>query len=109
MQDSRKTFGQLIHEARKREGYNLRQLAALITKEDGEPITHQYLSDLENDRCNPPSDRILEELARELKISLADLYVQAKRFPPYFDVSNEAHVAAARAMMLKVIDGKLAA
>jgi transcriptional regulator with XRE-family HTH domain len=102
MKNPIKTFGQTIYEARKREGYKLEVLASLITKEDGEPITHQYLSDLEKDRRNPPSDRIIQELARELKIPVADLYLKAKRFPPNFDLKNEEHVAAARAMMRKL-------
>lgn len=104
MKNSMKTFGQTIYHARKNKGYKLGYVASLITKEDGEPITHQYLSDLENDRRNPPSDRIIQELARVLQIPITDLYLKAKRFPPSFDLSNDKHVAAAKAMLKKLTE-----
>lgn len=102
MKNSVKTFGQTIYEARKRKGYKLDYVASLIIKEDGEPITHQYLSGLENDRRSHPSDRIIQELARVLDIPPTELYVKAKRFPPSFDPSNEKQVALIRAVFKKL-------
>ncbi len=101
MQNSRMTFGQTVHKARKEGGYKLGQVAALIAKEDGEPITHQYLSDIENDR-RTPSDHVIEQLATILNIPVVDLYLKAKRFPSYFDINDEKQAAAARAMLSKL-------
>lgn len=90
MENSRRTFGQYIAWARGKAGYNLREMAALVRKEDGEPISHQYLSDLENDRRNPPSDHLIEEIARVLNERLSEvtselLYLKARRVPPDID------------------------
>ena len=84
------TFGQYISWARKKAGLNLRDMAALITKEDGEPISNQYLSDIENDKRNPPSDHMLEQMAKVLKervpeVTAALLYLKARRVPPYIN------------------------
>lgn len=102
MKNSVKTFGQTVYEARKKKGYKLDYVASLITKDDGEPITHQYLSGLENDRRSHPSNRIIQELARVLDIPLTELYLKAKRFPPSFDPNNEKQAALVRAMFKKL-------
>lgn len=62
----RKTFGHIISEARKRVGLSQKQLAALIKKENGEPISPQYLNDIEHDRRNPPNEFIIKQLAARL-------------------------------------------
>ena len=54
--ETSQTFGQYIAWARERAGLTLREMAALIIKEDGTPMSNQYLSDIENDRRNPPAD-----------------------------------------------------
>lgn len=102
MENSPNTFGQTISAARKKKGYTMVDLASRITKEDGEPITQQYLSGLENDRRSHPSDQIIQELARVLEIPVAELYVKAKRFPPSFDPSNNKYVAAVKAIVKKL-------
>jgi transcriptional regulator with XRE-family HTH domain len=63
------TFGQIITEARKKLGLSQKQLAEKIKKEDGEPISPQYLNDIERDRRNPPSELLLTQFAKELKLS----------------------------------------
>jgi transcriptional regulator with XRE-family HTH domain len=52
------TFGQVIAEARKKASLNQRELANLIRKEDGGPISQPYLNDIEHDIRNPPSDAL---------------------------------------------------
>ena len=89
MEDSRKTFGQTIAESRRDAGYSLKYVAARVKKEDGEPITHQYLSDLERDRRLPPQDKLIKQLAEVLGISETFLYIKAKRLPPSFDTDSE--------------------
>jgi transcriptional regulator with XRE-family HTH domain len=80
--DGKMTFGQLITDARKKAHLSQRELAALLKKEDGEPISPQYLNDLERDRRNPPSDLIIKQLAEILRIDLDYLYACADKFPP---------------------------
>jgi transcriptional regulator with XRE-family HTH domain len=61
-------FGQVITDARKKLDLTQKELAARIRKEDGAPISPQYLNDLERDRRNPPSDHLIREFARELRL-----------------------------------------
>ena len=75
------TFGQFIAEARKKARMSQKELAARITKEDGQPISPQYLNDIEHDRRNPPSESIIKQLARVLKVELDILYYYAGRLP----------------------------
>ena len=53
------TFGQAISEACKDKGTSQRELVLKIVKEDGAPISPQYLNDIERDRRNPPGDHLL--------------------------------------------------
>lgn len=75
------TFGQTISEARKQANLSQRQLAALVTKEDGHSISPQYLNDIERDRRNAPSDHLIEQFAEVLGISEYVLYHQAGEVP----------------------------
>jgi transcriptional regulator with XRE-family HTH domain len=76
------SFGSLISTARKRRKLSQRQLAALIMKEnDREPISAQYLNDIEHDRRNPPSEYIIAQLARELGLSKDRLCLIAGTLP----------------------------
>lgn len=89
-QGARKTFGQYVGWARREAGFNLRDMAALIKKEDGTSITNQYLSDIENDKRNPPSDHLIEQMAKVLgeyveEVTPEVLYLKARRVPPYID------------------------
>ena len=63
------TFGQIIAEARKKLGLSQKELAERIKKEDGEPISPQYLNDIERDRRNPPSEFLISQFAKELTLS----------------------------------------
>ena len=56
---------------------------------DGEPISPQYLNDIERDRRNPPSDFLIERFAKELKIDVARLYYWAKKIPADIAPSKE--------------------
>ena len=75
------TFGQVIATARKELGISQRELALRALKEDGTPISPQYLNDIERDRRNPPGDHLLEQLARELALDKDYLYFLAGKFP----------------------------
>src|SRR3569833_499161 len=48
--DTPLSFGRYLSESRKRLGISQKELAGRILKEDGEPISPQYLNDLERAR-----------------------------------------------------------
>ena len=75
------TFGQAIAAARKRLSISQRELALKVVKEDGTPISPQYLNDIERDRRNPPGDHLLEQLSRALDLDKDYLYFLAGKFP----------------------------
>jgi transcriptional regulator with XRE-family HTH domain len=91
------TFGQIIAEARKKANLSQKELAARIKKEDGQPISPQYLNDIERDRRNPPSDLLIEQFAAILMIEKDVLYFYAGELPS--DVkdtqTDSEHVVAA--------------
>jgi transcriptional regulator with XRE-family HTH domain len=55
--------------------------ARRILKEDGTPISPQYLNDIERDRRNAPIAHILEGLAMELGLSPDVLYFLVGQIP----------------------------
>jgi transcriptional regulator with XRE-family HTH domain len=75
------SFGQIIGEARKKAQLSQKQLAEKIKKEDGEAISPQYLNDIERDRRNPPSEYLISQLAKELKLSKDYLLAAAGSLP----------------------------
>jgi transcriptional regulator with XRE-family HTH domain len=77
-----KAFGDTIAAARKKLGMSQRELAAKILKEDGLPISVQYLNDIEHGRRNPPSsEHLMAQLARALNLPKNQLMVQAGYLP----------------------------
>ncbi len=95
MEQARTTFGQYLAKKRKEKGWNLRHMASLIKKEDGQPISYQYISELENGRRNPPSDYIIERIAEVLKVPAGILFIKARRVPAYLDIEDEGTADAA--------------
>lgn len=75
------TFGQIISGARKKLGLSQKQLAERIKKENGESISPQYLNDIERDRRNPPSEYLIAQLSKELKLSKDYLLLAAGTLP----------------------------
>lgn len=61
------TFGNLIASARKDQKLSQKELAERIIKEDGQPITPQYLNDIEHNRRSPSSDYLVKQFAKVLK------------------------------------------
>ena len=76
-----KTFGNVVSEARKSLGLSQKQLASEIFKEDGEPISPQYLNDIERDRRNAPSQHLILEFARLLPLNADYLFALAQSWP----------------------------
>ena|ERR1700722_2564589 len=76
-----KTFGTLISEARRAKGLSQKDLASKVKKEDGQPISAQYLNDIEHDRRNPPSEPLIGQIAEVLTVSKDVLCVAAGTIP----------------------------
>jgi len=79
--DSGNTFGRFIAERRKSLGFSQKELAARIKKEDGTPISPQYLNDIEHDRRNPPPDYLLVQFADALNLARDELFFRAGQLP----------------------------
>ena len=74
------TFGDAITRARKDKRLSQKEVAAGTLKEDGRPISAQYLNDVEHNRRNPPSEFIVRQLANTLGLDLDYLLFLAGRF-----------------------------
>jgi transcriptional regulator with XRE-family HTH domain len=60
-------LGDAINQARRARKLTLRQLAEQVTKDDGTPISPQYLNDIELHH-RVPTPRVLREFARVLEL-----------------------------------------
>jgi transcriptional regulator with XRE-family HTH domain len=76
-----KTFGAIISEARRAKELSQKDLASKVLKEDGQPISPQYLNDVERDRRNPPSEPIIVQLAKILDLDKDVLCLAAGMIP----------------------------
>ena len=101
------TFGETIAGARKDRGVSQREMAMRILKEDGTPISPQYLNDIERDRRNPPGDPLLEQLAKELDLEKDFLYFLAGKLPSDMRAAsrNPKQVAAAFKAFRRTLGG----
>ena len=75
------TFGEAITVGRKNKGISQKELANIIVKEDGQPITPQYLNDIEHDRRSPSSDHMVRQFARRLDYSEDYLFWLVGKLP----------------------------
>lgn len=74
------TFGRAVSNARKAKEINQKQLAEAIKREDGEPISPQYLNDIEHDRRIPASE-VIKQIAELLELDADYLHFLAKKWP----------------------------
>jgi hypothetical protein len=80
-------------------------LASKIKKEDGQPISAQYLNDIGHDRRNPPSGHLLEQFAHELDKPVEVFYYWAGELPADLkgqDAEEEQIVTAYQAFRKKL-------
>ena len=75
------TFGAVISEARKKLAMSQKELATKILREDGAPISPQYLNDIERDRRAPTSDHMVAQFAVALDLKADYLHYLNGRFP----------------------------
>jgi transcriptional regulator with XRE-family HTH domain len=78
----KKTFGGVVASARKALRLSQKELASLVIKEDGTPITPQYLNDIEHDRRSPTTDHTVTALAKALGEDPAYFFVLAGKVHP---------------------------
>ena len=82
------TFGTAISSARKKRGLAQKELAEKILKEDGgEPISPQYLNDIEHDRRSPSSE-IIRQLAQVLDLDADYLHLIVGKWPDDLQVNE---------------------
>lgn len=79
------TVGRIIAQSRKELGVSQKELARRVKKEDGSPISPQYLNDIERDRRNAPSSQLLDQFARELNLPHDYLHFLARQLPEDID------------------------
>ena len=87
------TFGQAVIEARKRKKMSQKELASSIVKEDGTPISPQYLNDIERDRRNPPNEAIIAQFAEILEVPEEYFFFLANEIPPKYRSSSPSNPA----------------
>ena len=75
-------LGQVIAQARKKLQITQKELASRIEREDGKPISPQYLNDIERNR-RTPGDYVLEQLAKTLELdqNMEYLYYLVGKWP----------------------------
>ena len=84
------TFGRYIADARKKLQMSQKELASqILREEDDEPISPQYLNDLEHNRRNPPGPQMLKQFADVLGLDYDVLFFAAGQYPE--DVQGEPH------------------
>ena len=69
------TFGEQIKELRKAQGISQRDLAGQAG------IDFTYLSKIENNRMEPPSESVIRRIAEALEANADELLVLANKFP----------------------------
>ena len=103
------SFGRQIAKRRKELGLSLKDVADRVKKEDGKPISPQYLNDIEHDRRQPDSEHLLDQLAASIKIQPEVLYYHAGKLgdsTKVQKVSDENIVAAYKAFRKTLKSGK---
>ena len=75
------TLASVVRDARKQKSLTLQAVASQVIKEGGQPITPQYVYDIERGRCSSPSDGVLDQLAGALGLNRDWLYYLCGRLP----------------------------
>ena len=99
------TLGQVLAAARKGRKLSLREVVPHIEKEDGLPISPQYLNDIEHDR-RIPSPVVLDGLADFYKLAKDYLHFLTGSIPPDLKrrAATESEVIAAYQAFRKRLD-----
>ena len=94
------TFGRYIADARKKLHMSQKELASqILREEDDEPISPQYLNDIERDRRNPSSDHLIQQFAKILTIDAHHLSDLAGKLPEEIRRKNPSEDAVKAAFL----------
>lgn len=83
-------FGRFIRREREEREMTLTELARRVE------VSIAYLSRIERERENPPPDRLMTALARELGLPVDDVFAAARRLPPDLRARTEDVIAVYR-------------
>ena len=81
-------LGDVIRGARRQRELSQKDLAEKLKNKEGDPISPQYLNDIELNRRVPPS-YLLEQIAQRLQLDGDALHVMAGQLPP--NVRPDSH------------------
>lgn len=102
------TFGEAISAARKAKGFSQKELAERIQREDGDPISPQYLNDIEHNRRSPSSEQLVTQFSKVLGLDADYLSFLADRWPASLRraIRSQQEFSAAVTLFRKSIKGK---
>lgn len=86
-----KKLGDVISNARKQKGWSLRELAERVKKDDGSPISPQYLNDIEHGN-RTPTGQLIDNLAKALMLDRDYLLILSGSQPE--EMNKHPEVAA---------------
>jgi transcriptional regulator with XRE-family HTH domain len=88
------TFGQNIKQQRLRLEYSLRKVCEAVLNDDGNAISVSYLNDIEQGRRNPPTGKVVVQLAKVLNLDVQELLGKAGKVDPIIEdaVNKEVEV-----------------
>jgi len=99
------TFGEVVREARKAKQESQKDLAGRLRNRDQEPISPQYLNDIELDRRVPP-EYLVTQLAQRLGIDADLLHALAGQLPSNVKRHSPQKVAQAMKAFRKSLGEK---
>lgn len=73
-----KTFGEIIKDARKEKRITQRDLAKMIS------VDFTYISKIETGALEPPSESVIDKIAKILELDPNELFILAKKVPTEF-------------------------
>jgi len=95
------TFGEYLRNLRRNKGISQRDLAQSVG------VSFTYLSKIENEKLDPPSEQILIKIAKYINIDPDTLIIEAKKVPLEIQdiiISNPNIVKLIRAVNEKQLD-----
>ncbi len=76
-----RSLGDMVAAKRKERGLTYGQLAQLVLRPNGKPVSPTFLNDIEHERRRPGPE-VLAALAEALDLSQDDLHLAAGQLPP---------------------------
>jgi len=92
------TFGEVVAKHRKGLHLSQKELAEKIHKDDGTPISPQYLNDIEHGRRGAPSGNLLWKFAEALQLPREFLEVVAGQLPEELRLESREPKKVVRAL-----------